>query len=113
MLPRCPTFGGSFVRQSDSFFMPGRADIPLYRICFDPAAFSPDSFREQGITLPPSLQSAAPKRLGEFLAGRLAAREALRPFDLTEHPVAIGAAREPLWPAGLEGSISHSVLSGA
>jgi len=112
MLPRCPTFGGSFFRQSDTFFMPGRADIPLYRICFAPAAFSPDSFGEQGITLPPSLQSAAPKRLGEFLAGRLAAREALRPFDLAEHPVAIGAAREPLWPAGLEGSISHSVLAG-
>lgn len=112
MLPRCPTFGGSFFRQSDTFFMPGRADIPLYRICFDPAAFSPDSFREQGIPLPPSLQGAAPKRLGEFLAGRLAAREALRPFGLAGCCVATGAAREPLWPAGLEGSISHSVFSG-
>ena len=112
MLPLPPSLDGPFVRQSDAFFMPGRADIPLYRICFDPAAFSPDGFGEQGITLPPSLQGAAPKRLGEFLAGRLAAREALRPFDLAEHPVAIGAAREPLWPAGLEGSISHSVLSG-
>lgn len=112
MLPRCPTFGGPFVRQSDAFFMLGRADIPLYRICFAPAAFSPDGFGAQGITLPPSLQGAAPKRLGEFLAGRLAAREALRPFDLAEHPVVIGAAREPLWPTGLEGSISHSVLAG-
>ncbi|TFF74152.1 phosphopantetheinyl transferase [Aeromonas taiwanensis] len=112
MLPRCPSFGGSFVRQSDALFMPGRADIPLYRICFDPAAFSPDSFGEQGITLPPSLQGAAPKRLGEFLAGRLAAREALRPFGLAGCCVVIGVAREPLWPTGLEGSISHSVLAG-
>ena len=64
------------------------------------------------MALPASLQGAAPKRLGEFLAGRLAAREALRPFGLAGSTVAIGASREPLWPAGLEGSISHSVLAG-
>jgi len=102
-----------FIRHTDRFFLPGLEALPLHRVCFDPAAFSPDGFGEQGIPLPPSLQGAAPKRLGEFLAGRLAAREALRPFGLAGCCVAIGAAREPLWPAGLEGSISHSVLSGA
>lgn len=112
MLPRCPSLDGSFVRQSDTLCLPGLETLPLHRVSFDPAAFSPECFGAQGITLPASLQGAAPKRLGEFLAGRLAAREALRPFGLAGCSVAIGAAREPLWPEGVEGSISHSRLAG-
>lgn len=112
MLPRCPSLDGSFVRQSDTLCLPGLETLPLHRVCFEPAAFSPECFGAQGIILPASLQGAAPKRLGEFLAGRLAAREALRPFGLAGCSVAIGAAREPLWPEGVEGSISHSRLAG-
>lgn len=112
MLPRCPSLDGSFVRQSDTLCLPGLETLPLHRVCFEPAAFSPECFGAQGIILPASLQGAAPKRLGEFLAGRLAAREALRPFGLAGCCVAIGAAREPLWPEGVEGSISHSRLAG-
>jgi len=84
----------------------------LHRICFDAAAFTPACFEAHGMGLPARLQGAAPKRLGEFLAGRLAAREALRPFGLAGSTVAIGSAREPLWPRGVEGSISHSQLAG-
>ncbi|WP_324026334.1 4'-phosphopantetheinyl transferase family protein [Aeromonas caviae] len=112
MLPRCPSLDGSFVRQSDTLCLPGLETLSLHRVSFDPAAFSPECFGAQGIILPASLQGAAPKRLGEFLAGRLAAREALRPFGLAGCSVAIGAAREPLWPEGVEGSISHSWLAG-
>ncbi|MFM4995520.1 4'-phosphopantetheinyl transferase family protein [Aeromonas sanarellii] len=112
MLPLSPSLDGSFVHQSDTLCLPGLETLPLHRVCFVPAAFSPECFDAQGIALPPSLQGAAPKRLGEFLAGRLAAREALRPFGLAGSTVAIGSARQPLWPKGLEGSISHSVLAG-
>lgn len=100
-----------FIVQADSLPLPARRiwrcngsalTRRLHPACYDAA----------GMVLPASLQRAAPKRLGEFLAGRLAAREALRPFNLAEHPVAIGNAREPCWPAGFEGSISHSLLQG-
>ena len=101
-----------FLLQRDRLLLPGSPDLLLHRICFDAAAFTPASFAAQGMALPASLQGAAPKRLGEFLAGRLAAREALRPFGLAGSTVAIGSAREPLWPAGMEGSISHSQLAG-
>ncbi|WP_412705196.1 phosphopantetheinyltransferase component of enterobactin synthase multienzyme complex [Aeromonas rivipollensis] len=101
-----------FLLQRDHLPLPGSPDLLLHRICFDAAAFTPASFAAQGMGLPASLQGAAPKRLGEFLAGRLAAREALRPFGLAGSTVAIGSAREPLWPAGMEGSISHSQLAG-
>ena len=101
-----------FLLQRDRLPLPGSPDLLLHRICFDAAAFTPASFAAQGMALPASLQGAAPKRLGEFLAGRLAAREALRPFGLAGSTVAIGSAREPLWPEGMEGSISHSQLAG-
>ena len=101
-----------FLLQRDRLPLPGSPDLLLHRICFDAAAFTPASFAAQGMALPASLQGAAPKRLGEFLAGRLAAREALRSFGLAGSTVAIGSAREPLWPEGMEGSISHSQLAG-
>ncbi len=51
---------------------------------------------------------AIPARQAEFAAGRAAARTALR--ALGQPPVAIpaGANREPLWPAGVSGSIAHA-----
>lgn len=101
-----------FLLQRDRLPLPGSPDLLLHRICFDAAAFTPACFAAQGMALPASLQGAAPKRLGEFLAGRLAAREALCPFGLAGSTVAIGRAREPLWPEGMEGSISHSQLAG-
>ena len=103
---------GSFILHGDCLPLPGAAHIALHRVCFDPAAFTPACYEQAGILLPASLQRAAPKRLGEFLAGRLAAREALRRVGLGEHVVTIGSAREPRWPAGFEGSISHSLLQG-
>lgn len=103
---------GSFILQADCLPLPSAAHIALQRVCFDPAAFTPACYEQVRILLPASLQRAAPKRLGEFLAGRLAAREALRRVGLGDHVVAIGSAREPRWPAGFEGSISHSLLQG-
>ena len=73
---------GSFILHADCLPLPGAAHIALQRVCFDPAAFKPACYEQAGILLPASLQRAAPKRLGEFLAGRLAAREALRLADL-------------------------------
>ena len=101
-----------FLLQRDRLLLPGTPPLPLHSVCFDVAAFTPACFEAHGMGLPARLQGAAPKRLGEFLAGRLAAREALRPFGLAGGTVAIGRAREPLWPRGMEGSISHSQLAG-
>lgn len=61
-----------------------------------------------GVVLPESLANAALKRQIEFVAGRFCAREALQQLGC-ESPVtlAIGQHREPLWPDGYLGSISH------
>ncbi len=57
--------------------------------------------------LPESVRAAVLKRRIEFSAGRWCAQEAMKKFAICE-TVAMGAQREPLWPEGLVGSISHS-----
>ena len=66
----------SFLLQRDQLLLPGAPPLTLHRICFDAAAFTPACFAAHDMALPASLQRAAPKRLGVFLAGRLAAGDA-------------------------------------
>ncbi|HTX23999.1 MAG TPA: 4'-phosphopantetheinyl transferase superfamily protein [Steroidobacteraceae bacterium] len=51
---------------------------------------------------------AVPKRVGEFAAGRACARRALAELAIADFPLRVGADREPLWPAGVTGSITHT-----
>ncbi|UUZ50689.1 hypothetical protein LP420_13630 [Massilia sp. B-10] len=48
------------------------------------------------------------KRQAEFIAGRICAQAALAEYGNGRHSVAIGSHRQPLWPAGLIGSITHN-----
>ena len=48
------------------------------------------------------------ERQADYFFGRLAARQALAALGLGHHDVGTGAFREPLWPAGILGSISHN-----
>ncbi|WP_434626788.1 4'-phosphopantetheinyl transferase family protein [Chromobacterium sp. CV08] len=75
---------------------------------FELAAYHDDGFADFGVAFPDSLGRAVPKRRAEFLAGRRLGREAV--VRLTGHAadIAIGPQREPLWPGGVRGSISHS-----
>lgn len=72
-------------------------------------AFDPDSVQEHDLFWLPhhaQLHAAGRKRKAEHLAGRIAAVHALRDYGSKAVP-AIGEQRQPLWPAGLSGSISH------
>lgn len=112
MPPSFPSADGRFIRHADALLMPSLDSLSIHRVCFDAAAFRSQCFAEQGMALPDELQNAVAKRQGEFLAGRLAARLALRPYGLGDEIVAIGQDRAPRWPVGMEGSISHSRLLG-
>jgi enterobactin synthetase component D len=48
-----------------------------------------------------------PKRKNEFITGRMCARKALQHFGVSPVPIPIGDNREPLWPEGFVGSITH------
>ncbi|MGI2818549.1 4'-phosphopantetheinyl transferase family protein [Vibrio fluvialis] len=61
-----------------------------------------------GLTLPEDLQRAVSKRQVEFLAGRVAACDALQAAGVTPQMLAVGEHRAPRWPQGVVGSISHN-----
>jgi 4'-phosphopantetheinyl transferase EntD len=66
----------------------------------DPAALHPDETRH--------LRKAVRKRAEEFAAGRLCARLLLHEFGVDNFAVEVGPERQPLWPAALVGSITHT-----
>lgn len=49
-----------------------------------------------------------PARLAEFRLGRACARHALNVLGVPPTGIGMGSHREPLWPAGIVGSISHA-----
>jgi 4'-phosphopantetheinyl transferase EntD len=52
---------------------------------------------------------AVESRRREFVTARRCAREALAQLGYTPAPIRAGPRREPLWPAGVVGSITHTV----
>jgi 4'-phosphopantetheinyl transferase EntD len=55
------------------------------------------------------MASAAPKRIREYSAGRLCARVAMQAFGIVDFPLHAASDRQPVWPATLVGSISHTL----
>lgn len=55
-----------------------------------------------------AVSHCAPKRIGDFTAGRLCARRALEAFGVRDFPLLPGPDRQPLWPQGYVGSITHT-----
>lgn len=53
------------------------------------------------------IERAVPTRRAEFATARQCARRALAQLDIAPMPILRGAHREPLWPEGTIGSITH------
>jgi len=129
------------IGRHDLLGLDGRT-APMYLLEFDHGRFSLQAFATSEITCPPSVARSVSKRRAEFFFGRLAARLALSdvafvrdgrttrsatPSDKDSNAnidpgtmrsvaaieVPIGPAREPIWPSGLIGSISHSATFAA
>jgi len=54
------------------------------------------------------LRQAISKRVGEFAAGRLCARQALAQLGIVDFPLLVGSDRRPQWPEEVVGSITHT-----
>lgn len=76
-------------------------------LTFDPVRFSATAFSGYAIDLPASIQRSVPKRQAEYFFARLAAAHCLRALGSESMHVGVGASREPLWPDGFVGSITH------
>jgi len=105
---------------------------PAVLISYDVEAFEVAAFSRLGIDMPASIDRSVRKRQAEFFMGRLAARDALEalatpPAANRTAPVGaasaakgasdrltprqqipIGPSREPVWPSGAIGSITHA-----
>lgn len=55
------------------------------------------------------VRNAVAKRQDEFTVGRLYARMALRRLGVADQPLLAGPQRDPKWPPGIVGSITHCV----
>ena len=72
-----------------------RSSLELMDISVDPAEAA-------------HVERAGDKRRREFLGGRSMARQVLRDAGFPTNPILIGPQREPLWPSGIVGSLTHS-----
>ena len=54
------------------------------------------------------MAGAVERRRREFLCGRACAHTALQRIGLDRGPIAVGRGRQPVWPEGAVGSISHA-----
>jgi len=81
---------------------------------FDKILFQDLTASQLGIVLPSILNGAVQKRKAEFVAGRYCASVALAQLDSNldattkNFAIGVGANREPLWPEGFVGSITHT-----
>lgn len=75
---------------------------------YDVAKYDESLFGVLAIARPEQLQWAVTKRKAEFLAGRYCAQRALVLAGYPNTGIGIGDQRQPLWPDGLRGAISHA-----
>lgn len=94
--------------QCFSVTTPNAVVLDVYLCTFDIEQFSAEAFAISGIAYPAGVARSVRKRQAEFYFGRLTARQALGALGIPTFEVAIGASRQPIWPAGVIGSISHT-----
>lgn len=106
MLNFPPSCGGGNLQET---MLTTHSSLPFAEHRLHLVDFEASSFHERDLLWLPhhhQFRSAGRKRKAEHLAGRIAAVHALREAGLRTVP-GIGEKRQPLWPDGLFGSISH------
>ncbi len=81
---------------------------PLFVITFDRHKFCPTAYIQSGIEYPLGIQQSVTERQAEYYFGRLAARCAMDYMQCPLANIGTGASRQPLWPRGYVGSITHT-----
>lgn len=81
--------------------------IKIKRCHYYPERWQQELFKIYQITMPTQLKNAVPKRLTEFVAGRVLAKQLLAEYNC-DQSVGILEDRSPAWPEGFIGSITHA-----
>ncbi len=80
--------------------IPGKAQVVL-------SAQAPTDENRVPATEMAAMTAMKPDRRKEFIHGRTCARTALSALGWPDQAIPVGASREPVWPDGIVGSISH------
>jgi enterobactin synthetase component D len=88
--------------------LPDMLTLAVQLIDFSAEALTPAAFADHGVALPAHIARSVRKRQAEYFHGRLAARHALAAAGLPVLEIGTGAGRQPLWPFGTIGSITHN-----
>lgn len=107
-IPVAPPSPGQFIHTTVLPLYDGECRHALFVGQFRMASMTPSLFSMHAIDCPPPVARSVPKRQAEFLAGRICAKAALQAHGFGHHEVAIGRQREPVWPDGMVGSITHN-----
>lgn len=92
---------------------PDHPEILLAEQRFDNLSFEPALFHQLGIARPDAVARSVVKRQAEFLASRYALRQLLTRFGVSGFQLGNDSDRVPVWPAGVKGSLTHSVQRAA
>tara|TARA_R110002110_G_scaffold48601_8_gene144752 strand:- start:1678 stop:2370 length:693 start_codon:yes stop_codon:yes gene_type:complete len=79
-------------------------DVPVAVVANDPRRPQPDLLDGEET----HLTRAFPNRIREFSAGRAAARDGMARLDMPPQVLMADDDRAPVWPEGVQGSISHT-----
>lgn len=97
----------SFIFEECAAPLPGLPEVTFLRCRFMPARYDDSLFARYDLPFPRELQHAVASRKAEHLAGRYLCKKIMQEHALPQ-VVPIGAFREPVWPSGWTGSITHS-----
>ena len=87
-------------RRALADLLPGGVALAVWDVDVHEAELHPD---EEA-----AVRKAVPARRAEFARGRACARAALAALGVRPVPVQVGPDREPMWPDGVVGSITHA-----
>lgn len=85
-----------------------KSPLVLAQCQFSIEAYQDDDFDRFDVYFPPRLQRAVTKRRSEFLAGRVCAQHSLGQLEISGTVGSADKRRDPLWPQGSTGAITHS-----
>lgn len=96
-----------FIQELEPVSLPFLPGIALLRCRFDLADYSDNLYEQVGICCPDNIRQAVRNRKAEYLAGRYLSRILLQEKGLAPD-LPSGHHRQPLWPPGWVGSITHT-----
>lgn len=109
-LQNSSVFKNQFIT-TQQFWIHKTIPVGMFMCEFKTKYFEQALFSQMNIPLPSELSNAVPKRKSEFLAGRHCVKQLAKAFKISNVDsieVKVGRHREPIWPLGVKGSITHN-----